>query len=276
MAQLILRIDSSSCFAGFMRGGVKHSRSHARNALGPALLMPRHTGRSGPGLGRHFLQSPRGATAPRRGAAGTAGLTVTPVSCNVRYMSTRRAELIDRCLRYFLKHGAAGISLRPLAAATGTSARLLVYHFGSKDRLIGAVMDEVRSRLQRSFSDLAASSRRGRRQSPMQAFWSWAIRAENAPYLRLLFEVQILAIQDPGRYARYLEGTSTSWLDLIERSLPPSQDRRAVATLCAAVMDGLLLEYLSTGQVKRTTRALALFDRMVARSPWGRGERRDA
>jgi len=191
-------------------------------------------------------------------------------------MSARRNELIDKSLAYFLKHGAAGLSLRPLAAATGTSARLLVYHFGSKDRLISAVMDEVRRRLQKSYSDLLASSGRGRRQSPMQAFWSWAIRTENLPYLRLLFEVQVLALQNPGKYAKYLKGTSTSWLELIERSLPRSRDRRAMATLCAAVMDGLLLEYLSTGQAQRTGRALALFGRMVARSPRGPGERRDA
>ncbi len=182
-------------------------------------------------------------------------------------MSTRRSELIDRSLEYFLKHGAAGLSLRPLAAATGTSARLLVYHFGSKDKLIGAVMEEVRERLQKSFTDLLAASRRGRRPSPIQAFWSWTIRPENIPYLRLLFEVQVLALQNPGRYARYLEGTSASWLELIERSLPPSPDRRVTATLCAAVIDGLLLEYLSTGEMRRTTRALRLFDRMVAQSP---------
>jgi AcrR family transcriptional regulator len=181
-------------------------------------------------------------------------------------MSGRREELIGRSLEYFLEHGAAGLSLRPLAAVTGTSARLLVYHFGSKDALIAAVMDEVRERLQKSFASLVAAARRGRR-SPMQAFWSWTIRPENLPYLRLLFEVQILALQNPGRYARYLKGTSTSWLEIIEGSLPPSRDRRGVATLCAAVMDGLLLEYMSTGEARRTTRALKLFDRMLARSP---------
>ena len=182
-------------------------------------------------------------------------------------MSGRREALIGKSLEYFLEHGAAGLSLRPLAAATGTSARLLVYHFGSKDGLIAAVMDEVRDRLQKSFASLAAASGRGRQQSPMQAFWSWTIRPENLPCLRLLFEVQVLALQNPRRYARYLEGTSTSWLDLIERSLPPSRDRRAVATLCAAVMDGLLLEFMSTGEARRTTRALKLFDRMLARNP---------
>lgn len=183
-------------------------------------------------------------------------------------MGRRRQELIHKSLDYFLEHGAAGLSLRPLAAATGTSARLLVYHFGSKDGLTAAVMDEVRSRLQRSFSELLTSSRRGHSRSPMQAFWSWTIQPKNIPYLRLLFEVQVLALQNPKRYAQYLEGTSASWLKLIEGSLPPSRDRRVIATLCTAVIDGLLLEYMSTGEGKRTTRALRLFDRMIDRSPW--------
>jgi hypothetical protein len=81
--------------------------------------------------------------------------------------------------------------------------------------------------------------------------------------MRLLFEVQALAIQNPDVYARYLEGTSSSWLELIESALPPSKSNRATATLCAAVIDGLLLEYLGTRDRRRTTQALELFIHMM-------------
>jgi AcrR family transcriptional regulator len=190
-------------------------------------------------------------------------------------MSARREELLDKSLDYLLQHSVAGLSLRPLAAAIGTSGRLLVYHFGSKDGLVTAVMDEVRTRLQRSFSALSASSRRGENPGLMRAFWSQTIRSETLPYLRLLFEMQILALQNPAKYARYVEGTSTSWLELIEGSLPPSRDRRATATLCVAVIDGLLLEYMSTGDARRTTQALKLFERLLAvkTPPEKRGDR---
>jgi AcrR family transcriptional regulator len=180
-------------------------------------------------------------------------------------MSERREELIGRALDYFLEHGLAGLSLRPLAEHIDTSARLLVYHFGSKEGLIAAVMGEVRARTQKSFAAHAARHARGRRNGVMHAFWIWIIRPANVRYMRLLFEVQVLALQNPDGYARYLEGTSSSWLDLIERSLPPSKDKRAIATLCAAVMDGLLLEYLSTGDRRRTTKALDLFSELVER-----------
>lgn len=178
-------------------------------------------------------------------------------------MSERREELIEKALDYFLKHGLAGLSLRPLAGQIGSSARLLVYHFGSKDGLIAAVMDEVRARTQRSFAAAAARPAKGARKSVMQRFWAWITHPSNVPYMRLLFEVQVLALQNPAAYARYLEGTSSSWLELIEGSLPPSRSSRATATLCAAVIDGLLLEYLSTRDRRRTTSALDLFSKLM-------------
>ena len=194
-------------------------------------------------------------------------LDVTTVTCNTRYMSERRDELIAMSLDYLLEHGVAGLSLRPLAQKIGTSARLLVYHFGSKDGLITAVMDEVRARIQKSFAGLLMDSRTKPSGRVIHAFWAWMIHPANVRYLRLLFEVQVLAMQNPARYARYLERTSTSWLEIIEASLPPSKENRVVATLCTAVVDGLLLEYLSSGDDQRTTKALDFFsDLMKARA----------
>jgi AcrR family transcriptional regulator len=190
-------------------------------------------------------------------------LTVTVVSCNVRYMSQRRDELTARSLDYLLRHGVAGLSLRPLAAEIGTSARLLVYHFGSKEGLVTAAMDELRRRVQESFGQMMARPGKTRKKDVMRTFWDWTLHPKNVPHMRLLFEVQVLAVQSPDKYARYLEGTSSSWLDLIETSLPPSTEKRIVATLCAAVIDGLLLEYLSTGDKVRTTKALEVFDRIL-------------
>jgi hypothetical protein len=97
----------------------------------------------------------------------------------------------------------------------------------------------------------------------LRKFWDWTTDPRNSPYVRLLFEVQMLALQNPGVYAHHLKGTSSGWLALIETALPPSVDRRARATLCAAVIDGLLLEFLSTRDLRRTSNALDLFDSML-------------
>lgn len=178
-------------------------------------------------------------------------------------MGERRDELTDKIVAYLVRHGVAGLSLRPLAAHVGTSARLLIFHYGTREGLIEAAMDEVRRRIQGSFAKKIAAAKG--RTSAVATFWEWTIHPDNLAYLRLLFEVQILALQDPKHYAQYLRRTSTSWLDIIESSFGPGKDNRALATLCVAVVDGLLLEYMATGEAQRTTKALRLFEDIVAK-----------
>ncbi|PZR73715.1 MAG: hypothetical protein DLM73_10175 [Chthoniobacterales bacterium] len=170
-----------------------------------------------------------------------------------------RDELLRKCLDYFLKHGVANLSLRPLAAAAGTSARMLIHHFGSKEGLIAAVMDQVRARLQSSFEPLITDASKRKPGEIMLGFWKVVTSRKYRPYLRLLFEVQILALQNPRRYQRYLIDTSATWLRLIRRALPRDKSNAVMATLCLAVVDGLTLEYLATGNLSRTSKAIDIF-----------------
>jgi AcrR family transcriptional regulator len=180
-------------------------------------------------------------------------------------VSGRKAQLLDAAIRYLTRHGVADLSLRPLGAAIGTSARLLVFHFGSRERLLRCVLDAVQARLQASFAAIASAPRDGRqgdgRQGPMRRFWAWATNRENLPRLRLLYEVQFLALQNPRVFARYLGNASSRWIGLIAPHLPGSLRNAATATLCAAAFDGLVIELLSTGDRRRTEQAL---DRFVA------------
>jgi AcrR family transcriptional regulator len=172
----------------------------------------------------------------------------------------RKDELTRKALEYFLEHGLANLSLRPLAAQIGSSSRLLIYHFETKEGLIATVMDEARRRLQQSLSSLL-QEKQGH--SSLTTFWHWAVQPENSRYLRLFFETQVLALQNPQAYAKYVARNSSSWIAVIESALPPMPDRSAIATLCGAVTDGLLLEYLSSGDLERTTAALSSFEKLL-------------
>ena len=48
----------------------------------------------------------------------------------------RRQELLESVVEYVLKNGLTGLSLRPLANGVGTSARMLLYHFESREKLL--------------------------------------------------------------------------------------------------------------------------------------------
>src|SRR2546423_13238625 len=139
-----------------------------------------------------------------------------------------RGRLLQDCLSYFLRHGVANLSLRPLAAAVGTSARMLSHYFGSKEALIAEVMEQVQQRLQNSFRELLESERTKTKSGLLQEFWDVLSHRTNQPLLRLLFEVQMLALQDPRRYRRHPRRTSHASQRVRERP-PPAQDKRAAA-----------------------------------------------
>lgn len=181
--------------------------------------------------------------------------------CNTRFMQTRKAELLSAAVDYLAEHGVADLSLRPMAEAIGTSARLLIFHFGSKERLVQEAMSEVQARLRSSFESMIDTS--PHRVAPLERFWQWATEPDNLPYVRLLYEVQIIAIQNPEAYGAYLQHASASWLALAERAMSASARTTTMATLCIAVFDGLFLERLSTGDHARTTRALDRFIEMA-------------
>jgi AcrR family transcriptional regulator len=146
-----------------------------------------------------------------------------------------------------------------LAAAVGTSARMLLHYFGSKEKLIAEVMEQVHARLQARFRELTVNLGVTNRHDLLPRFWKVLSARPNQPALRLLFEVQMLALQNPKRYRRYLAQSSGTWRAAIQAALPSKQKNAVTVTLYAAVIDGLLLELLSTGDLARTSRALALF-----------------
>jgi AcrR family transcriptional regulator len=177
-------------------------------------------------------------------------------------MQTRKEILTDELVAYLLEHGLSDLSLRPLADALGTSARLLIYHFESKEGLLTEVLDTMQTRLRMSFGGMI-ERRAGQLGRPLKLFWDWAIADENYPYLKLLYELQILAVQNPAAYGQYLQRNTSNWSELIATALPEAERTPAMVTLLGAVFDGLFLELMSTGDRKRTTQAVQQFILLV-------------
>jgi AcrR family transcriptional regulator len=178
-------------------------------------------------------------------------------------MPTRKEQLLEELFGYLLKHGVADVSLRPMAAAVGTSARLLIFHFGSKERLLTEVLELVQARLQHSLGDLLAMDHGAERAAPLRVFWDWALKDANFVQLRLLYQLQVLAAHDQKTYGKYLKKNSLTWLETVQAVLKPSQRSPLLATLIVAVFDGLFIEVMSTGDRRRTSAAIDEFIAMA-------------
>src|SRR3712207_6897642 len=64
----------------------------------------------------------------------------------------QREAFLSGAVEHVLRHGVATLSLRPLAAALGTSDRMLLYYFGSREQLLTAVLGAVGEQLQTQFA----------------------------------------------------------------------------------------------------------------------------
>ena len=163
---------------------------------------------------------------------------------------TSREVLLAAIVEHAAQSGFSDLSLRQLAAAVGTSHRMLLYHFGSKEALLVAVIREVERRTREQqlaiFADPrltpAAAMRRACRTVTDPAV---------APYERLFFEVYGQALQGRRDTTRLLEGIVESWLEpfteLGRRQGLSRREARRVARLGVAVTRGLLLDLLATG-----------------------------
>src|SRR3954451_15102413 len=95
-----------------------------------------------------------------------------------------RQRLLEACTDYALQHGLPD-RLGPLACAAGTSNRMLIYHFGTRDGLLREVLGQARRRQLEAFNDLLRLRPDEPYPSTLARAWSAISGRQGRPYLRL-------------------------------------------------------------------------------------------
>src|SRR5215472_8697755 len=168
-----------------------------------------------------------------------------------------RAKLLEGIVDFIHKQGLVNLRLRPLAAALKTSPRMLLYFFGSKDRLMIEALAQSRIRQQQEFARML-STKEKRRQQLALAWKVWSSQ-ESERSMWLFFEVYALAMRDRKRFPGFLERLVEDWLPFVERTLVAAgvEAKRVspLATFILATIRGLQLDLLGTGDRARIDRA---------------------
>jgi AcrR family transcriptional regulator len=172
--------------------------------------------------------------------------------------SQPRDRLLAAAIEQAMKGGIADLSLRELAAAIGTSHRMLLYHFGSREGLLVAVARAVE-------------------EAERARFLSWGMAAEDArriwerlsdpvlwPSERLFFELYVQALLGRLGDEQFLDSAVRGWIAPVAAAMVEAGDSEATARIDArlgqAVVRGLLLDLLATKDRDGVTQA---FDRFV-------------
>jgi AcrR family transcriptional regulator len=161
-----------------------------------------------------------------------------------------RARLLGSVIAQMQQTGVSDLSLRELATAIGTSHRMLLYHFGSREGLLVAVVRAVEEAQRDFLLDLALDPCLSPTEM-MRTMWQRLADPGLWPNERLFFELYAQALQGRPGVTELLDGIVDDWVtpfaDLaVQREMAPD-DAAAEARLGVAVTRGLLLDLLATG-----------------------------
>jgi AcrR family transcriptional regulator len=163
--------------------------------------------------------------------------------------SQARERLLAAAVDQAMRGGITDQSLRELAAAIGTSHRMLLYHFGSREGLLVAVSNAVNE------AETAALAEGEDPQQLWQRFTDPALW----PIERLFFELYVHALYARPGTEGFFEASVEGWITALTGQLVKAgvdqTTARTQARLGLAVARGLLLDLLATGDRDGVTRA---------------------
>lgn len=166
-----------------------------------------------------------------------------------------REQLLEKVIAHVAASGLADQSLRELAAGAGTSHRMLLYHFGSREGLVAAIAANIETQQREALMALAIEA-----SGPadlQRRLWRQVSAPEIAPFVRLFFDVLGLALAGAPGTEEFRENLVEPWVreaDLAARAVgvTPSRDE---LRLGVAVTRGLLIDALATGDIAGASRA---------------------
>lgn len=175
-----------------------------------------------------------------------------------------RKKLRDQAINYVLSNGLQELSLRPLAKALKTNARMLIYHFGSREGLMREILAGLREREDVRIRSWFGATRHART-LPEFLRWYWQELSDSKarPAVRLLFELYALALRKPNEYPGVLEDPLGYWKKLAAKGAGDSRIAEEEATLLLAATRGLLLDLCATGDRARVGRAMELLAGLI-------------
>jgi AcrR family transcriptional regulator len=184
--------------------------------------------------------------------------------------ATPKEKLLNAVVEVALAGGITDLSLRAIAEAAGTSHRMLIHHFGSREGLLVEVIRAVEERQRAILGDLETDNA-GVPENLALQFWEHLRSPELAPQERLFFEVYGQALQGRQWARPLLDGIVENWVAPVAATFEAvgtsPATARIVARLSVAVGRGLLLDVLATGDDEEVDAAMRYFLAMLYARP---------
>ncbi|MGB3519283.1 MAG: TetR/AcrR family transcriptional regulator [Elainellaceae cyanobacterium] len=173
----------------------------------------------------------------------------------------KKQELLEKCLAAAIEAGALDSSINTIAKRIGTSGRMLIYHFGSKQELERQLIGLLETRLREKLWSVQSVSLEGADclVETLLEMWSHLTSPTMCGLLKLTMELNQRAIQGDSETQRFIEQESQKWVD----SLFSLTNDETTALSLFHLFQGAILDFLTTGNVQRGQQTIRAFTEML-------------
>lgn len=173
----------------------------------------------------------------------------------------KKQELLEECLSAAIELGVLDFSINAIAKKVGTSGRMLVYHFGSKQELERQLISLLETRLREKLSSFQSVSLEGVDclSEPLLEMWKHLTSPEMHGLLKLSTELNQRAIQGDIETQRYLERESKQWVEFLSHL---TNDKTTALSLFH-LFQGAIWDFLTTGNVQRGQQTIQAFTKIL-------------
>jgi AcrR family transcriptional regulator len=173
-------------------------------------------------------------------------------------------ELLGQIIEIVRRTGLAGFSLDILAAELGTSSRMLLYYFGSKDELLGRIVYALRD-------DHVKAMEASPSTTIIEAIdkW-WNHYRSNLTDMQFFFHLATRSFEEPEKFKEFSSTAVDLWSAYFYRSLRDGvrsdEEAQAIARLVLATVRGLTVDLLISANVDQVEQSLEEFKSLLRRA----------
>jgi AcrR family transcriptional regulator len=170
----------------------------------------------------------------------------------------KKQALLEQCLEAAIVAGVIDLSINTIAKNIGTSGRMLVYHFGSKQELERQLITLLELRLREklwSFQNVSLEEAGDPIAVPLVAMWQHLTSAQMLGLLKLTMALNQRAIHGDVETQRFLERENQQWVDALSHL---TKDK-VTALALLHVFQGAILDFLTTGNAQRGQQSIKIF-----------------
>lgn len=173
-----------------------------------------------------------------------------------------RERLMQAAIEFVAENGTSEFSVRKIAAGIGTSHRLLSYHFGNKEDFFKEIMNALEKKHAEELISFELSEEFDPDAALMRT-WDYFTRPEILRYTKVYLELLVWRMRESPDQAAQRSGLGDSWreplIELNRRAGVPDARVEMEAHIALAMLRGLLLEFLATGNSEEPRATLGGF-----------------